>query len=38
MIANMDMNIGRVIGLLDTLKITKDTLVFFTSDNGPETG
>eukprot|EP01036_Dinobryon_divergens_P029782 gene29782-38927_t len=37
MIANMDMNIGRVIGLLDKLKITKDTLVFFTSDNGPET-
>jgi arylsulfatase A-like enzyme len=32
------MNIGRVIGLLESLNIIKDTIVFFTSDNGPETG
>lgn len=38
MIANMDMNIGRLLQLLDALHVTNNTLVFFTSDNGPENG
>jgi arylsulfatase A-like enzyme len=36
MIANMDYNIGRLLALLDKLGIAEQTLVFFTSDNGPE--
>ena len=34
----MDYNIGRLLGLLDELGISKETLVVFTSDNGPENG
>lgn len=36
MITNMDMNIGRILKKLADLNIEEDTLVFFTSDNGPE--
>lgn len=38
MIMNMDMNVGRVLDLLDELNIADNTLVIFTSDNGPENG
>lgn len=38
MIANMDWNIGRLLAHLDELGVGKDTLVLFTSDNGPEIG
>ena len=34
MIDNMDQNIGRILGLLDDLRITENTLVIFLSDNG----
>lgn len=36
-VANMDKAVGRLMKTLDDLKLSKDTLVFFTSDNGPET-
>lgn len=36
MISNMDMNIGRILKLLDQLDIASNTIVCFTSDNGPE--
>jgi hypothetical protein len=36
MIANMDMNIGRILNTLARLNIEENTFVFFTSDNGPE--
>ena len=35
MIRNIDRDAGRVLDLLEELKIEKDTLVIFTSDNGP---
>jgi arylsulfatase A-like enzyme len=35
MIQNIDRDTGRVLDLLAELKIDKDTLVLFTSDNGP---
>ena len=35
MIKNIDRDTGRVLDLLKELKIEKDTLVIFTSDNGP---
>lgn len=35
MIRNIDRDAGRIIDLLKELKIEKDTLVIFTSDNGP---
>lgn len=38
MISNMDMNIGRLLSLLDELNIANNTFVLFTSDNGPENG
>ena len=38
MVANMDMNIGRLLQHLETLGIAQDTIVIFTSDNGPESG
>ena len=38
MVSNMDMNIGRVLDLVDSLGITSNTLILFTSDNGPENG
>lgn len=38
MISNMDYNIGRLLDLLDSLQIENNTIVVFTSDNGPENG
>ena len=35
MISHMDRDIGRLFLQLQTLKIEEDTIVFFTSDNGP---
>jgi arylsulfatase len=35
MITRMDRDIGRLLDLLDELELTDDTLVVFTSDNGP---
>ena len=32
----MDYNIGRLVSLVDSLGIAENTLIFFTSDNGPE--
>jgi arylsulfatase A len=36
-VANLDQAVGRLLATLDELKMADDTLVFFTSDNGPET-
>ena len=38
MIANLDANIGKLLKHLDTLGISENTFVMFTSDNGPENG
>ena len=38
MITRMDRNIGRIINLLEQLRIEDNTVVFFTSDNGPSGG
>ena len=38
MISNMDMNIGRILNLINELNIAENTLVLFLSDNGPENG
>ncbi len=35
MVDHLDQNIGRVLGTLDELKLADNTLVVFTSDNGP---
>ena len=35
MISHMDRDIGRLFLQLQTLRIEEDTIVFFTSDNGP---
>ncbi|MBM81372.1 MAG: N-acetylgalactosamine-6-sulfatase [Planctomycetaceae bacterium] len=35
MITRLDQTVGRILDLLTTLKITNNTLVLFTSDNGP---
>ena len=35
MVAKMDQDVGRLLELLRELKLDKDTLVIFTSDNGP---
>jgi arylsulfatase A-like enzyme len=35
MITRMDSDVGRIVDLLGTLKLAENTLVFFTSDNGP---
>ncbi len=35
MITRMDKDVGKIINLLEELKIEEKTLVFFTSDNGP---
>jgi len=37
MITRMDRDVGRILDLLDELKLTDDTLIIFTSDNGPIT-
>lgn len=36
-VSNMDKNIGRILDRLRELGIERETFVFFTSDNGPET-
>jgi arylsulfatase A len=36
-VANMDRAVGRLAAALDDMKLAEETLVFFTSDNGPET-
>jgi len=36
-VQNMDAAVGKLMAALDELKLADDTLVFFTSDNGPET-
>ena len=38
MISRLDRHVGEVLSLLTELKIDKDTLVVFTSDNGPQGG
>jgi len=35
MISRMDRSIGRILDLLDELELSEDTLVLFSSDNGP---
>jgi len=35
MITRMDRDVGRILDLLDELKLSKNTLVIFSSDNGP---
>ena len=35
MISRMDRNIGKILDLLDELKLSENTLVIFSSDNGP---
>ncbi|MCG6155892.1 arylsulfatase [Rubinisphaera margarita] len=37
MITRADMTVGRILDLLDELQLDDDTIVFFTSDNGPNT-
>ena len=36
MVSNIDYNVGRLLGKLDQLRIARDTIVIFMSDNGPE--
>lgn len=36
-VTNVDVAVGRLMRALDELKLTENTLVLFTSDNGPET-
>ena len=36
-VANVDLAVGRLLKSLDELKLTANTLVIFTADNGPET-
>jgi arylsulfatase A len=36
-VTNMDRAVGKILSTLDELKLADRTLVFFTSDNGPET-
>ena len=35
MVTKMDYNIGRIVALLDTLGISENTIIMFSSDNGP---
>ncbi len=35
MVERLDADVGRILDKLDELRITKNTIVFFTSDNGP---
>jgi len=37
MISRLDRDVGRILDLLDELKLSENTLVIFTSDNGPIT-
>lgn len=36
-VENVDKAVGRIMAVLDEMKLAKNTLVYFTSDNGPET-
>jgi len=36
-VANVDRAVGRILAALDEFKLSENTLVFFSSDNGPET-
>jgi len=36
-VTNMDRAVGKLLAALDELKLTENTLVYFSSDNGPET-
>ena len=36
-VANIDVSVGRLMKTVDELKLNENTLLFFTSDNGPET-
>jgi arylsulfatase A-like enzyme len=38
MISRLDRNVGQIMNLLKKLNIDKNTIVFFTSDNGPQAG
>jgi len=38
MVAHMDKSVGQILGLLEELKIDDNTIVFFTSDNGAQSG
>ena len=38
MVTRMDRDVGRILRLLDELKLANDTIVFFTSDNGNALG
>jgi arylsulfatase A len=38
MIRNMDAGVGRILADLDRLRLAEDTIVMFTSDNGPAMG
>ncbi len=37
-LTNLDRQVGRVLSALDRLKLAEDTMVVFSSDNGPESG
>jgi arylsulfatase A-like enzyme len=36
MLAEMDYNVGRIIDAIDKAKVSENTIIIFTSDNGPE--
>ena len=36
-VSNMDLAVGRLTAALDQLKLADNTLIYFSSDNGPET-
>lgn len=38
MITRMDGDVGRIVDLIDELGLARDTVIFFTSDNGPGPG
>ena len=38
MVARLDHQVGQIMALLKTLNIDDNTIVFFTSDNGPQPG
>lgn len=38
MINHLDKSVGRIVGLLKELEIDENTILFFTSDNGPQIG
>ena len=37
-VEELDASVGRILALLDELSLAKDTIVIFTSDNGPQKG